>query len=857
MNFMHTLRTFRSRALLGAACLVLAACGGSANAPPPPEPNPPPAGVAPTITLQPVSVSVVAGQSAAFTVAATGSAPLTYQWQRNGADIAGATTTSYSAAETTLADSGALFRAVVSNAFGSATSNAATLTVTSAAPVLTITPQPASTSVVTGAVASFTVGGTCSSGTLAIQWQRSPAGAPVWASISEATIPTYSLGTVIGDSGAQFRALLDCSGQSGAASNVATLTVTAPSSASLSVLLTDVQPQALITSMKGIDQLPDGSFAFVSNGRVMRLSADFTAITPIAGAAGAFGSANGPAATATFTSLLGVTHDAAGNLYVTDNQMIRRIAASDGTVSTLAGLAGISGNADGTGNAARFSSPHQIALGPDGDLYVAEQAGNVIRRVTTAGVVSVYGSGEFFSNPAGVAVAANNDVLVSDTESNRVLRIRRNGNDAGVIEVLAGNGTATTVDGIGAAAGIEKPVHLALTGNTVTVRQLFGVLRQIDLTTGVTTTLTGTRTLGEYADGSKTSARIDTGFALASVASGGFMVSDGNALRFVSTTGDVRSVAASDATGNTPTGTATLARMPFEPTASRSVAVDPAGNVVVVDNSARQVRRISPTGVVTLAAGLYHSFFGSSLDGTGSEAQFAEPGYTLTSDSTGVLYVGDRYAVRRVSATNVTTTLAGSALTAGAVDGAGAAARFGAVFGLAVGTANNVFVGDTVNNVVRRIDAAGNVSTYAGAFGQSASVDGAIGVARFRFPGQLAFAPDGALYVADNDAASVSPQNAVIRRIAADGTSVSTLPGVALAGAFAVDAAGTLYYGSTGGLMKLPLGGVPSVAIPRGPANAVVLGANPGLGGVDGIAVLGTNRLVILSGQQILIATLP
>ena len=662
---------------------------------------------------------------------------------------------------------------------------------------------------------------------------------------------------MIGDSGAQFRALLDCSGQSGAASNVATLTVTAPSSASLSVLLTDVQPQALITSMKGIDQLPDGSFAFVSNGRIMRLSADFTAITPIAGAAGAFGSSDGPAATATFTSLLGVTHDAAGNLYVTDNQMIRRIAASDGTVSTLAGLAGISGNTNGTGNAARFSSPHQIALGPDGDLYVAEQAGNAIRRVTTAGVVTGYGSGFDFSNPAGVAVAANNDVLVSDTESNRVLRIRRNGNVAGVIEVLAGNGTATTVDGIGAAAGIEKPFHLALNGNTVTVRQLFGVLRQIDLTTGVTTTLTGTRTLGEYADGSKTSARIDTGVALASVASGGFMVSDGNALRFVSTTGDVRSVAAPDATGNTPTGTATLARMPFEPTASRSVTVDPAGNVVVVDNSARQVRRISPTGVVTLAAGLYHSFFGSSLDGTGSEAQFGEPGYSLTSDSTGVLYVGDRYAVRRVSATNVTTTLAGSALTAGAVNGAGAAARFGAVFGLAVGTGNNVFVGDTVNNVVRRIDAAGNVSTYAGAFGQSASVDGAIGVARFRFPGQLAVGPDGALYVADNDAASVSPQNAVIRRIAADGTSVSTLPGVALAGAFAVDAAGTLYYGSTGGLMKLPLGGVPSVVIPRGPANAVVLGANPGLGGVDGIAVLGTNRLVILSGQQILIATLP
>ena len=77
------------------------------------------------------NVTVSAGQSASFTVAASGTAPLRYQWQRNGANIASATSATYTLQSTTAADNGAAFRAVVSNDFGSATSNAATLTVLS------------------------------------------------------------------------------------------------------------------------------------------------------------------------------------------------------------------------------------------------------------------------------------------------------------------------------------------------------------------------------------------------------------------------------------------------------------------------------------------------------------------------------------------------------------------------------------------------------------------------------------------------------------------------------------------------------------------------------------------------------
>jgi len=89
-----------------------------------------PAGVAPSITAQPVSQTVTAGQTATFSVTASGTAPLRYQWQRNGGTIGNATSPSYTTPATATSDNGARFTVVVTNSVGSVTSNAATLTVT-------------------------------------------------------------------------------------------------------------------------------------------------------------------------------------------------------------------------------------------------------------------------------------------------------------------------------------------------------------------------------------------------------------------------------------------------------------------------------------------------------------------------------------------------------------------------------------------------------------------------------------------------------------------------------------------------------------------------------------------------------
>jgi hypothetical protein len=96
--------------------------------------------IAPAITTQPASQTVIAGQTAAFSVTATGTAPLSFQWQKNGANIIGATSSSYATPATTAADSGAKFSVVVSNSAGTATSTNATLTVNAATRLLSATP---------------------------------------------------------------------------------------------------------------------------------------------------------------------------------------------------------------------------------------------------------------------------------------------------------------------------------------------------------------------------------------------------------------------------------------------------------------------------------------------------------------------------------------------------------------------------------------------------------------------------------------------------------------------------------------------------------------------------------------------
>ncbi len=178
--------------------------------------------IAPGISSQPVNQTVTAGQTAAFSVVATGSSPLSYQWRKNGTAINGATSASYTTPTTTSADTGSTFNVLVSNSAGGVTSNAATLTVNAATVAPAINTQPLNQTVTAGQTASFSVGAT-GSAPLSYQWQKNSA------AISGANSSSYTTpATTSSDNGAQFTVAVSNSAGS-VTSSPATLTVNSAS----------------------------------------------------------------------------------------------------------------------------------------------------------------------------------------------------------------------------------------------------------------------------------------------------------------------------------------------------------------------------------------------------------------------------------------------------------------------------------------------------------------------------------------------------------------------------------------------------------------------------------------------------
>lgn len=136
---------------------------------------------------------------------------------------------------------------------------------------------------------------------------------------------------------------------------------------------------------------PSGNLYVGDSGRVLKITQSGTIIVLAGTVSGGppYGHADGVGTAAQFSIVNGIALDSAGNLYVTDtdNQTIRKIAP-DTTVTTIAGMPGVAGTADGTGSAARFNNPWGLAIDAQGNLYIADSGNNTIRKMTPAGVVT-------------------------------------------------------------------------------------------------------------------------------------------------------------------------------------------------------------------------------------------------------------------------------------------------------------------------------------------------------------------------------------------------------------------------------------------------------------------------------------
>lgn len=207
------------------------------------------------------------------------------------------------------------------------------------------------------------------------------------------------------------------------------------------------------------------------------------------------------------------------------------------------------------------------------------------------------------------------------------------------------------------------------------------------------------------------------------------------------------------------------------------IVIDSADNVYVADGNNNVIRKITAAGIVSNFAGT--SGTEGSLDATGTAATFRGP-RGLALDSAGNIYVADRYnhTIRKISSTGVVTTVAGSAGLAEHVNGIGSAARFNHPVGVAVDSAGTLFVADLVNNAIRKITPAGEVSTFAGSSTPSAA-DGVGLAAGFNNPYGIALGNSGTVYVTDQN-------NNTVRKITAAGE-VTTVVGTAGSGAAFVE----------------------------------------------------------------------
>jgi sugar lactone lactonase YvrE len=229
----------------------------------------------------------------------------------------------------------------------------------------------------------------------------------------------------------------------------------------------------------------------------------------------------------------------------------------------------------------------------------------------------------------------------------------------------------------------------------------------------------------------------------------------------------VSTLAGYGATGSTD-GNGTSARF-YNP---YGVTVDSSGNIFVADTNNGKIRKITSNGIVTTFAGGGSTF----ADGTGTSASFSGP-YGITVDLTGTIYVADTggLKIRKITAAGVVTSLAGISGLPGSTDGVGTSARFSGPAGVAVDSSGNVYVADAGNHKIRKITPDGIVSTFAGT-GISGSADGGGIVASFFSPYGITIDSNGNIYIGDsrnNKIRKITP-TAVVTTFAGSGTAGST-----------------------------------------------------------------------------------
>jgi sugar lactone lactonase YvrE len=316
-------------------------------------------------------------------------------------------------------------------------------------------------------------------------------------------------------------------------------------------------------------------------------------------------------------------------------------------VTTMAG-SGTAGSSNGIGTAASFDNPVGLAVDDSGNVYVADNVNNIIRKITSAGVVTT------------LAGSAGNVGAINDT---------------------------------GFTASFNSPWGLAIDGSrNVYVADSYNNLIRKITPSGIVSTLAGSGKSGNANNSTDTLASFNIPRGVAVDASGNIYVADAgnNLIRKIAHSGGVSTLAGSGSIGSA-NGTGTVASFnnPI------GIAVDASGNVYVADAYNNLIRKITPAGLVTTLAGSGNA---GAINGIGTAASFSHP-VALALDASENVYVADlqNNFIRKITSTGTVSTFAGPGLTTGT------AVTLNNPGGITLDTSGNVYIADTFDQIIRKI----------------------------------------------------------------------------------------------------------------------------------------------------------
>jgi sugar lactone lactonase YvrE len=659
----------------------------------------------PSITNEPVSQTVVNLSRTTFTVAATGTAPLAYQWQFNGVNllvnntVSGTTTPTLVLAQVTAANTGN-YDVVVANAWGSVTSSVAALTIVYAP---AITQQPTNQLLLAGGNANF---GAVASGTppLFYQWQFNGTNLSDGGYFS-GSATTNLLVTQVTAANAGNYDIVITNAWGSVTSSIASLTIASPP-------IITLQPtnESVIVGANGSFQvLAAGTLPLhfqwlinggaITNRNVQSANTDRLFFDPVqttnAGTyevviTNAWGSVTSSVASLTVLVPPTITSQPSNQTAAVSTAVTFSVGVSgtgpftyqwtynqrDLPVTLITTIAGTNGSGySGDGGAAtnaRLNEPAGLALDGAGSVFIADQKNERIRKINAAGIITtVAGNGNLgysgnglaatnspLSSPAGVAVDAEDNLFIADSNNQRVRTVTFN-----IMLSIAGDGVGGYSGDGGAAynAKLYLPSGVAVDadGNIYIADTDNHCIRKVDINDTITT-VAGTGKKGFSGDG----------------------------------------------------GAATNASL-FLPGA---VAVDGAGNLFIADTGNERIRKVDANGIITTVAGKGSQGYNGD-GGAATNATFGNPAGVAV-DTSGNFYVADTYndRIRKVNSNGIITTVAGHGTAGFGGDGGAATnALLAQPAGVAVDGHGNLFIAETGNSRIREVTTQGPVLSFTAA----------------------------------------------------------------------------------------------------------------------------------------------